>query len=722
MQRVAGARHHDPFSVLGQHQVDDQWIIRVFNPQAEAITLCGVTKDCPGPLEFQRITGSDFFILLTEQKVERYQLEWLDKQGNKHVSNDPYRFKPLLTEFDLYLFNQGDHHSLYQILGAHPACVDDVAGVRFAVWAPAAQRVSVVGNFNNWDGRFHALRSRGSSGVWEIFLPDISTGELYKFEILGSDNQVMVKQDPFANAFQMRPDTACIIYQSEFDWSDNKWLDNRQRNSWQHDPASIYEVHLGSWQRDDQGNFLDYRTLAHKLVEYVQHMGYTHIELMPVTEHPLDDSWGYQVTGYFAATSRFGSPDDLRYFINHCHTNNIGVILDWVPAHFPKDSYSLARFDGTCLFEHEDPRLGEHRDWGTLIFNYGRNEVRNFLLASALYWLREFHIDGLRVDAVASMLYLDYSREANDWIPNRYGGRENLEAIDFLRQLNAVTQTEVPGSIIIAEESTSWPQVTRPPDSGGLGFSMKWNMGWMHDTLSYMAQNPVHRSYHHNQLTFGLLYLFTENFVLPFSHDEIVHGKGSMINKMPGDEWQQFANLRLLYSYQFTYPGKKLLFQGCDIAQRSEWNFKSGLDWHCADIKENRGVMTLVSDLNRLYKDNPCLHSSEFTGEGFEWINADDSENSVISYLRKSDHQTFIVVLNFTPVPREHYALGVDQSGGYSEIFNSDSERYGGSNIGNQGLCQTSDNPCMGRAHTIELSLPPLGAVILQHREQSNDD
>lgn len=466
MLKVAESRHHDPFSVLGKHRIENKWVIRIFNPYAEKMELCASENGSEGPVIFDRIDGSDFFVLSTDQ-ISTYQLRWQDKQGQEHLSEDPYRFAPTLTDVDLYLFNHGDHRRLYEMLGARPISIEGIAGVRFAVWAPAAKRVSVVGDFNQWDGRINPLRSRGSSGVWEIFIPDIDQNELYKLEVLGADNSIKVKQDPFANAFQLRPDTACRVYHSRFTWSDDKWIIRRQQNNWQHDPASIYEVHLGSWQQDTDGQFLNYKTLAHKLVEYVLYLGYTHIELMPVTEHPLDDSWGYQVTGYFAPTSRFGTPDELRYFINHCHTNNIGVILDWVPAHFPKDDYGLAHFDGTCLFEHEDPRRGEHRDWGTLIFNYGRNEVRNFLIASALYWLREFHIDGLRVDAVASMLYLDYSREDGDWLPNEHGGRENLDAIEFLRHLNSVTQTEVPGSIIIAEESTSWPQVTRPPESGG---------------------------------------------------------------------------------------------------------------------------------------------------------------------------------------------------------------------------------------------------------------
>jgi 1,4-alpha-glucan branching enzyme len=482
---------------------------------------------------------------------------------------------------------------------------------------------------------------------------------------------------------------------------------------------SIYEVHPGSWQQQDDGQFLNYRELADKLVEYVQFCGFTHVELLPITEHPLDDSWGYQVTGYFAPSSRFGAPDDLRYLIDQCHQNDIGVILDWVPAHFPRDVWSLARFDGSCLFEHEDPRQGEHRDWGTLIFNYGRREVSNFLIASALYWLREFHLDGLRVDAVASMLFLDYSRDAGDWLPNRYGGRENLEAIDFIRELNQVTQTELPGAVIIAEESTSWPQVTRPADSGGLGFSMKWNMGWMHDTLTYMGKEPVHRKHHHNQLTFGILYVFTENFVLPFSHDEVVHGKGSLLSRMPGDDWQQFANLRLLFCYQFTYPGKKLLFQGCEFAQRNEWNFRQPLDWHLTDAPAHRGILSMICDLNRLYRETGALHELDFDPAGFEWISCDDADQSVLSYIRRSSTSSVLVVLNFTPVPRDNYRIGVDSPGTYTELFNSDSALYGGSNVGNDGISVASDHPWMGRDYSLTLSLPPLAGIILQHDSSS---
>ena len=720
------ATHHDPFEILGRHRVEGMWVIRVFHPLAETLSLITGTDDGVNNALFERITDTDIFTIQKKDLPVSYQLQWTDIQGNKFIEEDTYRFGPTISDFDLHLFNEGRHHRLYELLGANSHTVDGIAGTRFAVWAPSARRVSVVGDFNQWDGRVHQMRNRGECGVWELFVPAALDGHNYKFEILSIDGSIKIKQDPYAREFTMRPDTACRINSSQYHWKDQHWVDSRAENDWQKTPVSIYEVHLGSWQRSDENGFLNYRTLAHKIVEYVKFMGFTHLELMPITEHPLDDSWGYQVTGYFAPTSRFGNPDDFRYFIDHCHSENIGVILDWVPAHFPKDDFSLAQYDGTCLYEHEDPRQGEHREWGTLIFNYGRNEVCNFLVASALYWLREFHIDGLRVDAVASMLYLDYSREPGDWLPNSQGGRENLEAINFLRQLNTVTQTEVPGTVIIAEESTSWPQVTRPPASGslsgGLGFCMKWNMGWMHDTLGYMAEDPINRRHHHNNLTFGLLYLFTENFVLPFSHDEVVHGKGSMINKMPGDHWQKFANLRLLYSLQYTYPGKKLIFQGCEFAQHQEWKFNASLDWHLTDVAEHRGMMSLITDLNQLYKQQPSLHQLEFSQDGFEWINADDASNSVLSYIRKSEHECMIVILNFTPVIRTEYHLGVDIPGNYRELFNSDSKFYQGTNQGNTGLCPTTPEPCMNRPHTLTLTLPPLAAIVLKHSEKPTSE
>ncbi len=706
------ARHHDPFSVLGMFPDDAQSLVRVFIPGASNVYI----EDPSRPM--QRLEGSDFFEWRGEADglAQHYRITWYDDQGNENSFIDPYSFTPFLSDFDLHLFGEGKHWHLYQHLGSHVCEVDGIAGVKFATWAPNAERVSVVGGFNRWDGRVHQMRSCGSSGVWELFIPELKHGSLYKFEIRSRDTGfIQLKTDPYAQQFQLRPDTASVIAnESDYAWQDQNWLSQRVTTDWLHAPMSIYEVHLGSWQRDEDGGFLNYRELAHRLVDYLQPLGFNFIELLPITEHPLDESWGYQTTGYFAPTSRFGSPDDFRYFVDYCHIHDLGVILDWVPAHFPKDSHGLARFDGSPLYEHEDPRRGEHRDWGTLIYNYGRNEVKNFLLSSALFWLEEFHIDGLRVDAVASMLYLDYSRENGDWLPNIHGGNENLEAIEFIRELNTVTHAEHPGTMVIAEESTSWPQVTRPVWLGGLGFSMKWNMGWMHDSLQYMQQDPVYRHYHHDQLTFGLLYAFTENFMLPFSHDEVVHGKRSMLYKMPGDEWQQFANLRLLYSYMFTYPGKKLLFMGCEFAQGDEWNQDKSLEWYVLDYKLHQGVQQLVGDLNHLYRDNPVLYQYDFDAKGFEWVDCHDAAQSVLSYMRHADNESVLVVLNFTPVPRTHYRIGVKEPGYYQEIFNSDSGLYGGTNIGNAGGVQSEPTPWMGQTHSIEITLPPLAAVVFK--------
>ncbi len=709
--KIIEAKHHDPFCVLGRHTQNQKTVIRVFLPYAESVQI-GEN----GP-EMQRITGTDFFEYYPakDEIAGHYQLAWIDKNGDSHLNYDPYTFGTVLPEFDQHLFGEGRHWHIYQKLGSHLHTMDGVDGVYFAVWAPNAQRISVIGDFNRWDGRCHPMRNLGSSGIWEIFIPDLMIGCLYKFEILSRHaGQVLVKTDPYGQQFEFRPQTAAIVVaEDNYDWQDGKWIEQRPSNDWLHSPMSIYEVHLGSWQRDSRGNFLNYRELAEKLVDYVKDLGFTHIELLPITEHPLDLSWGYQTTGYFAPTSRHGTPDDFRYFVDQCHQNGIGVILDWVPAHFPKDSFALARFDGTPLYEHEDPRKGEHRDWGTLIYNYSRNEVKNFLLSSAFFWLEEFHLDGLRVDAVASMLYLDYSREANDWIPNMYGGNENLEAIDFLRHMNTVTHEQHPGTVIMAEESTSWPQVTRPTWTGGLGFSMKWNMGWMHDILHYMQEQPIHRAYHHDSLTFGLLYAFTENFVLPFSHDEVVHGKQSLLNKMPGDEWQRFANLRLLYTLMFTYPGKKLLFMGCEFAQGTEWSVNRVLDWYVLDYAHHRGIQTLVKDLNKLYASHPALYQYDFDHLGFEWIDCHDYQQSVISYRRKSANEDLIVILNFTPVPRENYRIGVPHEGTYHEIFNSDSQYYDGSNVGN-GHVLSEPQPWMNQNHSITVNLPPLAGIILK--------
>ncbi|MCU7914592.1 MAG: 1,4-alpha-glucan branching protein GlgB [Candidatus Thiodiazotropha sp. (ex Gloverina cf. vestifex)] len=712
LQRIADAKHHDPFEVLGCHTSRGKCLIRLFMPQAEHVVLSADQQ------EIQRIEGTDFFELeLPEGEVTHpYTLEWQDKFGTTHLSHDPYSFGTQLPEFDIHLFSEGKHRHAYRFFGAHSHQADDIAGILFAVWAPNAARISVVGDFNQWDGRTHPMRSRGGSGVWEIFIPDIGIGSCYKFEILSADGDISLRTDPYGNHFQVRPENASIVVQdSDHIWNDHEWMSHRNDTDWQQEPMSVYEVHLGSWRQDADGNFLNYRELAHQLCEHLKRTGFTHIELLPITEHPLDGSWGYQTTGYFAPTSRFGTPDDFRYFVDYLHQNHIGILLDWVPAHFPRDRHALARFDGTALYEHDDPRRGEHRDWGTLIFNFGRNEVRNFLISSATYWLEDFHLDGLRVDAVASMLYLDYSREPGDWLPNQYGGRENLEAVDFLRELNSVTHDLHPGTLMIAEESTAWPQVSRPTWLGGLGFSMKWNMGWMHDTLSYMSQDPVYRHYHHDLLTFGLLYAFTENFVLPFSHDEVVHGKGSMIDKMPGDGWQKFANLRLLYTYMFSYPGKKLLFMGNEFAQGREWNESEALDWYLQDQPYHGGISTLLSDLNSLYKQLKPLHQVDFEFGGFEWIDCHDSSQSILSYLRKDrEGREVLVILNFTPVPRENYRIGVNHPGSYREIFNSDSEYYGGSNMGNGTPIPTEPESWMGRNHSINLTLPPLGAILLE--------
>jgi len=713
LRRIQQARHHDPFSMLGRHMDGAECVVRAHLPGAKRVSVSDT--DC----ELTRLGRSDIFEWRgpASQVPERYRLAWEDAGGTRHEGYDPYCFAPQLSDFDLHLFGEGRHAHAYRFLGAHPRQVDEIDGVQFAVWAPSAERVSVVGEFNAWDGRRHPMRVRGGSGVWELFIPGMDAGALYKFEIRNRNSgNILLKADPYGRSFELRPATAACVDSrlSGYAWGDGDWMDARAQADWLHGPMSVYEVHLGSWQRDENDHFLNYREIAHRLVDYVTDMGFTHIELLPITEHPFDGSWGYQTIGYFAPTSRFGTPDDFRYFMDHCHRHGIGVILDWAPGHYPKDAHGLAYFDGSALYEHADPRRGEHREWGTLIFNYGRNEVKSFLISSASYWMEEFHIDGLRVDAVASMLYLDYSREAGEWLPNIYGGRENLDAIDFLRQLNEVTHSHYPGSLVIAEESTAWPQVTRPTYVGGLGFSMKWNMGWMHDTLVYMSQDPIYRHYHHDQLTFGLLYAFTENFVLPFSHDEVVHGKSSMIYKMPGDEWQRFANLRALYAYMFTYPGKKLLFMGSEFAQGSEWNFDAPLDWHLLEYPNHRGMQTLLRDLNRLYRNEPALHGHEFEVEGFDWIDCHDADQSTISYLRRNGDDFVIVVINFTPVPRENYRIGVPQGGPYREIFNSDSEYYWGGNVGNGAGVNAEPIPWMNRPHSLQLTLPPLAAVVLK--------
>jgi len=711
--RLAEGRHHDPFAILGRHEDGQDTVLRVFLPGTREAAILD------GPRPLTRVEGTDLFEWRGkgEGLPAHPRIRWVDSEGFEHQAHDPYTFLPQVPDFDLHLFGQGKHWHAYRVLGAHAHEADGVAGVLFAVWAPNAERVSVVGDFNRWDGRCHPMRVRHGSGVWELFLPGLGPGALYKFELRNRETgELLLKCDPYGQRFELRPATGSLVPSDQaYAWDDAQWLADRAARPWQHAPMSIYEVHLGSWQRADDGSFLDYRELAHRLVEYAHWMGFTHLELMPVTEFPLDLSWGYQTTGYHAPTARHGDPDAFRAFVDHCHRNGIGVIVDWVPAHFPKDAHALARFDGTPLYEHADPRLGEHQDWSTLIFNFGRHEVKNFLLSSALFWLEEMHVDGLRVDAVASMLYLDYSREEGAWVPNIHGGRENLEAIAFLQELNIVTHERCPGILMMAEESTSWPMVSRPTFLGGLGFDLKWNMGWMNDTLRYMANEPVHRAYHQDLLTFSMLYAFTENFILPFSHDEVVHGKGSMLNKMPGDEWQRFANLRTLYGYLFAHPGKKLLFQGTEFGQGLEWNHAGVLDWYVLEYPLHRGLQLLVRDLNQLYLREPALHGLEFDPRGFEWIDCHDAQQSVLVFLRRSGDDFLVVAVNLTPVCRQDYRIGVPSDRRLVEVLNTDAAVYGGSNAGNGDReLWPEDRPWMSRPWSLALTLPPLSVVVFK--------
>jgi 1,4-alpha-glucan branching enzyme len=711
--RLLAARHHDPFAVLGRHPLPGGGtLVRVFSPATVAVTLpeAGAALARLGDTDLFEYRG-DGRGLPARYRVRR------ELDGGAVVERvDPYCFPPLLPEQELTAFNEGRHWHAWWLLGAHALAVDGVAGVRFAVWAPDAERVSVVGPFNGWDGRCHPMRSRGGSGVWELFLPGLAAGELYKYEIRNrASGELLLKSDPYARQAELRPATASVVAApAAHEWGDAGWLAARAAAPWLHAPFSAYEVHLGSWRRRADGGFLGYREIAEQLAPWVRDMGFTHVELLPVTEHPLDESWGYQPSGYFAPTRRFGEPDDLRWFVDRMHRAGLGVILDWVPGHFPKDAHGLARFDGSALYEYADPRKGEHADWGTLVFNYDRNEVRSFLLSSALYWLKEFHFDGLRVDAVASMLYLDYSREPGEWHPNVHGGNENLEAVAFLRRLNELTHAECPGSVMIAEESTAWPAVSRPAHAGGLGFSMKWNMGWMHDTLDYLGHDPVHRRYHHGRLTFGPIYAFTENFVLPLSHDEVVHGKRSLLGRMPGDDWQRFANLRLLYTYQWTFPGKKLLFMGGELAQPWEWDHRGELPWHLLHDPRHGGIRQLVADLNGLYRGLGALHRHDFDSRGFQWLRWDDAENSVVSYLRRGDGPgEAVVALNCTPVPRHGYRIGVPGPGEWREVFNSDSRFYGGSDVGNPLPLRAQAVPWMDQPFSLVVTLPPLAGIVL---------
>lgn len=715
IERLLSALHHNPFQFLGRHHINEQEeVIRVFLPHAVDAYLL------PDMLPLHQSTDSPLFEWQGAINIIPlyYQIKWFDKDNIAHCHYDPYCFPSQLNEYDMYLFNTGKHWYAQQFLGAHLKMIEGITGILFTVWAPHALRVSVVGDFNQWDIRTHPMRSHSTNGLWELFIPNLAESTLYKFDICHIEGeQTTCKADPYAQAFELRPHTASrIIPPSKYLWQDDKWMQARVHNDWRHKPMSIYEVHLGSWQRDEDNNFLNYREIAHKLVDYVIKLGFTHIELLPITEHPLDESWGYQVTGYYAPTSRYGTPDDFRYFIDYCHQHHISVILDWVPAHFPKDAHGLANFDGEALYEYADPRKGIHHDWGTLVFNYNCPEVRCFLISNAIYWLKEFHLDGLRVDAVASMLYLDYSRAEGEWVANIEGGHENIEAISFLRELNTVVQTECTGALMIAEESTSWPKVTRPPWEGGLGFTMKWNMGWMHDSLHYFGIDPVYRTYHHEHLSFGMTYSFGENYILHLSHDEVVHGKQHLYGKMIGDEWQHFAHLRLLYTYMWTCPGKKLLFMGSEFAQLREWNVLQDLDWVLTKKTEHAGLQLLIADLNHLYNYNTALHYYDFEQKGFTWLDCHNNTDSVLSFMRHSDNECLIIILNFTPQVQKHYCVGVPLSGSYQEIFNSDSQFYGGSNIGNVQV-STDMVAYQDQPHSLSLTLPPLAGIILQREE-----
>ncbi len=719
VEKIIAATHSDPFGFLGMHEEAGKGlVVRAFLPEAATVHVIHA-KDGSVAAELPRIHEAGFFVGPVAKKGSffPYRLRVETAAGTREIE-DPYRFPPILGEMDVYLIAEGKHLRLDEKLGARPMTIEGVAGAGFAVWAPNAARVSVVGDFNGWDGRRHPMRFRAECGVWEIFLPGIGEDALYKYEIASKDGKLMaLKVDPFAFFCEQAPGTAALVYDlSRYWWDDGAWMKTRGATLTRDAPVSIYEVHLGSWRRGAEAGrrYLTYQELADTLIPYVKDMGFTHIELLPISEHPFDGSWGYQPLGLFAPTSRFGRPDDFRNFVDRCHKAGIGVINDWVPGHFPTDPQGLGWFDGTALYEHADPRRGKHQDWGTLVYNYGRYEVADYLLNNALFWLEEYHLDGLRVDAVASMLYLDYSRKPGEWLPNEYGGNENLEAIAFLRRVNEHLYGQFPDTTTIAEESTSWPMVSRPAYLGGLGFGYKWNMGWMHDTLSYLSREPIYRKHHHDQLTFCLVYAFAENFVLPLSHDEVVHGKGSLLGKMPGDHWQKFANLRAYFGFMFTHPGKKLLFMGGEFAQEREWNHDAGLDWHLLDDPLHAGVQGLVRDLNRVYREVPALHRLDCEPAGFEWIDCTDWEKSVIAFLRRGPEPAdfAVVVCNFTPVVREGYRIGVPEAGLYRERINTDAAFYGGSGVGNAGAVMADDIACHGRRYSLNLTLPPLATLI----------
>ena len=715
VEAIVGGYHGDPFGILGPHLVNPSkksagWEIRAFLPQAESVEIVSAGEVA----RMEKLHPQGLFSAALDHEPSDYKFRARLWNGGAVDLDDPYRFPPILTDFDLHLHAEGTNYESYRMFGAHPSTCAGVDGVRFAVWAPNAEVVSVVGDFNDWDDRRHPMRLR-TAGVWEIFVPGIGEGTHYKYAIRSRVRGYrQQKADPYAFASEVPPKSASIVRALDrHEWQDQAWMEERAHSVALKRPMAIYEVHLESWLRGPRNEWLTYRDMAVSLVQYVKDMGYTHIELLPMMEHPFAGSWGYQVTGFFTPTSRFGPPEDFMYFVDQAHQNGIGIIVDWVPGHFPKDAHGLAFFDGTALYEHEDPRKGEHRDWGTLIFNYGRNEVRGFLISNAMFWLQQYHIDGLRVDAVASMLYLDYSRKPGEWVPNIYGGNENLEAIDFLKRFNELAHTS-PGAVTIAEESTAFPGVSRPVYSGGLGFTMKWNMGWMHDMLRYFSENPIHRKFHHNDITFSLLYAFSENYVLPISHDEVVHGKRSLLSRMPGDEWQKFANVRAFLAFMYAHPGKKLLFMGAEIGQYEEWNHSASVRWELLNFEPHRKLQNTVRELNRFYRNEPALYEVDFSFAGFDWIDFRDVENSIISFVRWAEgRRDFIVfVCNFTPVPRWNYRIGVPANGRYREVFNTDAEMFGGSNTGNGGAWITAE-PVAFHSHpqSVAVTLPPLGVL-----------
>ncbi|MBU2870684.1 1,4-alpha-glucan branching protein GlgB [Colwellia sp. E2M01] len=722
---IVNVKHQDIFAVLGMHQhpTTSGLIVRAFLPEAQTVEVIdNKTNNLVAELNLIDKAGLFEGTLGRRRNSFNYRLRVSYASGTV-IIDDPYRYPSLINDDDLYLFCEGTHEQVYQWMGAHELEVDGVQGTHFVVWAPDANRVSVVGDFNYWDGRHHVMRKHPGSGVWEIFLPNVVAGTSYKYEIADKYDHIQpLKADPYALSMQLAPDTASkVIHNSNYQWQDTQWMDERASSANPYNGAiSIYEVHLGSWKRNSQAEFspayLTYRELAEQLVPYVVDMGFTHLQLMPVSEYPFDGSWGYQPIGLFAPTARFGSAEDFKYFVDCCHKAGIGLLLDWVPGHFPTDEHGTGKFDGSCIYEHADLRQGFHPDWQTLIYNYGRAEVQSYLISNANYWLDQFHIDGLRVDAVASMLYLDYSREAGEWLPNIHGGRENLEAIALLQQVNTRSYLKNPGVMMIAEESTAWPGVSKPVDCGGLGFGFKWNMGWMNDSLKYMERDPIYRQHHHNEMTFSLVYSFSENFVLPLSHDEVVHGKGSLVNKMPGDDWQKFANLRAYYGFMWTHPGKKLMFMGCEFAQRDEWNHDQSLDWHLLEHDSHKGVQSLVRDLNHTYRSIPALHELDCDGNGFEWIDSQNSQQSILIYLRKGKQGTApaLVIVNLTPTSYQNYCVGVPQAGFYRECLNTDSSIYGGSNVNNNGGVDSQSNAYGGQDNRVTINIPPLATVIFE--------